>query len=64
MVREAHGLGVGSLPNAGKQGLYRVNVGGTFGSIGWGRECPGCQAEEAGSPGRYRHSGRAVAHYS
>lgn len=62
MVSEAYGLGLGSFLSAGKQGLHRVNVGGTFGS--WGRGCPGCQAEEAGSPGGYRHSGRAVARYS
>lgn len=36
MVSEAHGLGLGSVLNAGKQGLYRVNVGGTFGNVGWG----------------------------
>lgn len=32
MVRETHG----SLLDAGEQGLHRVNVGGTFGRVGWG----------------------------
>jgi hypothetical protein len=56
MVSEAHGLGLGSLLNSGKQGLHRVNVDGIFGSVGWGWGCPMCQAEEAGSPGGDRHS--------
>ena len=64
MVSEAHGLGLGSLLNSGKQGLHRVNVDGIFGSVGWGWGCPMCQAEEAGSPGGDRHSKRAVAHGS